>query len=43
MICGWKAERILLTQIGRSAPHHEELMRVVEGLCAYDGLEFELA
>lgn len=42
-LCGWDVERILLTQIGRSAPSHEALARAVRGLCprarpAYDGL-----
>jgi phosphoribosyl 1,2-cyclic phosphodiesterase len=43
VICDWDVARILLTQIGRSAPPHEELGRVVARLCrraapAYDGL-----
>jgi phosphoribosyl 1,2-cyclic phosphodiesterase len=42
-LCRWDAGRILLTQIGRSAPPHEELTRAVARLCprakpAYDGL-----
>jgi phosphoribosyl 1,2-cyclic phosphate phosphodiesterase len=42
-LCGWDVGRILLTQIGRSAPSHEALARAVRGLCpraqpAYDGL-----
>jgi phosphoribosyl 1,2-cyclic phosphodiesterase len=47
-ICRWPVGRILLTQIGRSAPPHEQLEEVVADLCeraapAYDGLEVELA
>lgn len=47
-MCGWDVERILVTQIGRSAPPHELLEREVAALCAragpaYDGLELELA
>jgi phosphoribosyl 1,2-cyclic phosphodiesterase len=46
-ICTWEVERILLTQIGRSAPAHAELERRVSALCAracpaYDGLVVEL-
>lgn len=46
-VCGWDVERILLTQIGRSAPTHRELTRAVAGLCprarpAYDGLVMQL-
>lgn len=42
-VCAWSVERILLTQIGRSAPPHEELIQRVAGLCprarpAWDGL-----
>jgi phosphoribosyl 1,2-cyclic phosphodiesterase len=42
-LCEWDAGRILLTQIGRSAPPHRELARAVQRLCpradpAYDGL-----
>jgi ribonuclease BN (tRNA processing enzyme) len=42
-VCRWDVERILLTQIGRSAPSHEELRRRVAQLCprarpAHDGL-----
>jgi phosphoribosyl 1,2-cyclic phosphodiesterase len=47
VICDWEVDRILLTQIGRSAPPHEELGRVVARLCpraapAYDGLTIVL-
>jgi phosphoribosyl 1,2-cyclic phosphodiesterase len=40
----WRVDRIVLTQIGRTAPPHEELERAVAALCptampAYDGLE----
>jgi len=43
-ICDWPVERILLTQIGKSCPPHEELVDIVAGLCdratpAYDGME----
>jgi ribonuclease BN (tRNA processing enzyme) len=46
-ICGWDVNRILLTQIGRSAPLHERLAREVRAICpravpAYDGLELRL-
>jgi ribonuclease BN (tRNA processing enzyme) len=46
-LCGWSAERIVLTQIGRTAPPHERLARAVAELCpragaAYDGLELEV-
>jgi hypothetical protein len=42
-LCGWPVRRILLTQIGRTAPRHEELERAVAALCpraapAWDGL-----
>jgi phosphoribosyl 1,2-cyclic phosphodiesterase len=42
-ICSWPAQRILLTQLGRSCPPHEELAEVVAGLCrraapCYDGM-----
>lgn len=42
-LCGWRVRRILLTQIGRTAPPHEDLRRQVEALCpraapAWDGL-----
>lgn len=42
--CRWRVERILLTQIGRSAPPHEELVEVCRRLCercvpAHDGME----
>jgi phosphoribosyl 1,2-cyclic phosphodiesterase len=43
-ICAWDVRRIVLTQIGRSAPRHEQLVREVRRLCrrataAFDGLE----
>jgi phosphoribosyl 1,2-cyclic phosphodiesterase len=46
-LCRWPVERILLTQIGRTAPPHHELERAVRGLCpkaspAWDGLALEL-
>ncbi len=46
-VCRWPVDRILLTQIGRSAPPHDELALVVSELCeraapAYDGLEIAL-
>lgn len=46
-ICRWPVERIYLTQIGKSAPEHEELATLVSRLCpralpAHDGLEVEL-
>jgi phosphoribosyl 1,2-cyclic phosphodiesterase len=42
-LCAWPVRRILLTQIGRSAPPHEALQRQVRALCpraepAWDGL-----
>jgi ribonuclease BN (tRNA processing enzyme) len=47
-LCEWDVERIALTQIGRSAPPHEELERAVRALCsrafpAYDGRELRLS
>jgi phosphoribosyl 1,2-cyclic phosphodiesterase len=41
--CSWPVDSIVLTQIGRSAPPHEQLQREVTALCpkarpAYDGL-----
>jgi phosphoribosyl 1,2-cyclic phosphate phosphodiesterase len=46
-LCRWPVEQILLTQIGRTAPPHEELERAVSDLCpkaspARDGLRIEL-
>jgi phosphoribosyl 1,2-cyclic phosphodiesterase len=46
-VCRWPVERILLTQIGRTAPPHAELTRLVASLCprarpAYDGLRAPL-
>jgi phosphoribosyl 1,2-cyclic phosphodiesterase len=42
-ICQWAVERILLTQIGRTAPPHEQFQEAVRRLCpraspAYDGM-----
>ena len=47
IVCGWPVQRILLTQIGRTAPAHEQFERQVRGLCprarpAYDGLELSV-
>lgn len=47
IVCGWDVARILLTQIGRTAPPHEELEGIVSDLCpraapAYDGMTVEL-
>lgn len=47
VLCRWPVERILLTQIGRSVPPHDELEREVARLCpkaapAYDGFEVAL-
>jgi phosphoribosyl 1,2-cyclic phosphodiesterase len=46
-LCQWPVERILLTQIGRTAPPHTELATAVGELCpkaapAFDGLTVEL-
>ncbi|HVW47318.1 MAG TPA: MBL fold metallo-hydrolase [Solirubrobacterales bacterium] len=46
-LCGWPVGRILLTQIGRSAPAHAALARQVAALCpraapAWDGMRLEL-
>ena len=46
-LCDWDVEQILLTQIGRSAPAHAELARLVARTCprarpAHDGLELML-
>jgi len=46
-LCRWEIEQILLTQIGRSAPPHQTLLRAVTSLCpraqpAYDGLVVRL-
>lgn len=32
-LCRWPVERILVTQIGRTAPPHEALERAVRSLC----------
>jgi Beta-lactamase superfamily domain len=45
-LCRWRVGRILLTQIGRTAPPHEQLERAVAELCpraapASDGLVVE--
>ncbi|HEX6021676.1 MAG TPA: MBL fold metallo-hydrolase [Solirubrobacter sp.] len=47
-LCVWDVGQIALTQIGRSAPPHEQLERAVRALCprafpAYDDLELTLA
>jgi hypothetical protein len=46
-LCQWPVERILLTQIGRTAPPHDALERAVRDLCpkaspAWDGLTLQL-
>ena len=46
-LCEWRVQRILLTQIGKTAPRHSRLAREVESLCpragpAYDGLTVTL-
>jgi hypothetical protein len=46
-LCGWRVGRIVVTQIGRSAPPHEALESEVRSLCAralpaYDGMALEL-
>jgi phosphoribosyl 1,2-cyclic phosphodiesterase len=46
-LCRWPPERIVLTQIGRTAPMHEALERQVRTRChrarpAYDGLEISI-
>ena len=43
-LCRWPVDRVLLTQIGKTLPQHEQLGRDVAALCpkaapAYDGLE----
>lgn len=43
-LCQWKVGKIILTQIGRSAPSHEIFTNQVKNICpkampAYDGLE----
>jgi Beta-lactamase superfamily domain len=43
-LCGWEVDGILLTQIGRTAPAHDQLLRQVRAICpraapAHDGLE----
>jgi phosphoribosyl 1,2-cyclic phosphodiesterase len=43
-LCRWRVERILLTQLGRTLPPHDELLREARKLCrraapAYDGME----
>lgn len=47
VLCRWRVERILLTQIGRTAPPHAELERETARICpharpAYDGMEVKL-
>jgi phosphoribosyl 1,2-cyclic phosphodiesterase len=46
-LCGWEVSRIVLTQIGRTAPPHERLAREVKRRCsrarpAYDGMRLRL-
>jgi len=46
-LCRWPVERIVLTQIGRSAPPHARLAREVAALCpraepGYDGMLLEV-
>jgi phosphoribosyl 1,2-cyclic phosphate phosphodiesterase len=46
-LCEWKVERIVLTQLGRSVPSHDELARETARICAraqpaYDGMELAL-
>jgi hypothetical protein len=48
LLCDWRVERILLTQIGRTAPPHDRLVREVRRLCsrarpAHDGLELAIS
>lgn len=48
VVCGWEVGRILLTQIGRTAPPHEPFTDIVATLCeraapAFDGLEIDLS
>jgi phosphoribosyl 1,2-cyclic phosphodiesterase len=47
VLATWSVRRIVLTQIGRTAPPHEELARRIRRLCArarpaYDGLKLTL-
>jgi phosphoribosyl 1,2-cyclic phosphodiesterase len=46
-LCGWRVQRILLTQIGKTAPPHARLAGEVQTLCpraapAHDGLSLRL-
>ena len=46
VLCGWRVDRIALTQIGKTAPAHEQLTRAVKRTCAkatpaYDGMEID--
>lgn len=46
-VCRWEVDRILLTQIGRTAPDHQRFADLVADLCdraapAFDGLEVDL-
>ena len=46
-LCRWRVGDIALTQIGRSAPPHEQLARAVAAICpraftAHDGLHLDL-
>lgn len=47
VICDWEVGRIWLTQIGRIAPPHEQLVDAVAGICAraapaYGGLQLAI-
>lgn len=46
-LCGWRVERILLTQIGKTVPRHDQLVGDAVQLCekaapAFDGMELRL-
>jgi ribonuclease BN (tRNA processing enzyme) len=48
LVCKWDVGRIVLTQIGRTAPPHERFEREVKAMCpsaipAYDGLTLRVA
>lgn len=47
VICAWEVDSILLTQIGKSVPSHEELVSVAREICdkaepAHDGLRRDI-
>ncbi len=47
IICRWPVGKIILTQIGQSAPPHEEFKKIVTNICpkaipAYDGMEISI-